>query len=156
MNRVSAIKKIIKENSKAVFLISNGLSSREANFFLKNNKSFYMLHAMGETLSVGMGMAEANKNLKIVVIDGDYNALMGSASWHNLTKFKNLKYYVLKNKISQTTGSQKLPSLFIMRKLKKYINVLSITNKKMKTPNPENPMMIKNNFKNWLKLNNKL
>jgi len=156
VNRVSAIKKIIKENSKAVFLISNGLSAREANFYLKNDKSFYMLHAMGETLSVGMGMAEANKNLRIVVIDGDYNALMGSASWHNLTKFKNLKYYVLKNRISQTTGSQKLPSLFIMNKLSKYINVLKISDKKTKTPNPENPIVIKNNFKEWLKLNNKI
>ena len=151
MNRVSAIKKITSENPKAIFLISNGLSSREANFFLNNNQTFYMLHAMGETLSVGLGMAIANKKIKIVVIDGDYNALMGAASWHNVQHYKNIKYYILKNKISETTGSQKIPSLEIPQKLKKFINIINIKGKKLNSPNPKNPNIIKNNLRNFLK-----
>ncbi len=156
MNRISAIRNITNQNPNSAIIISNGLSSREANYFINNNRTFYMLHAMGEALSIGMGMAMLNKKLRVVVIDGDYNAIMGSASWHNLTACKNLKYFILSNRLSQTTGSQKVPSLSVPTKFKKYINIISIKGKKFSTPNPESPTKIKNKFKNWLKINNKI
>jgi thiamine pyrophosphate-dependent acetolactate synthase large subunit-like protein len=150
MNKLDAIKKIIKSNVKAIFIISNGLTSRISNNYLKNNKSFYLLHAMGEALSVGIGIANFNKKLKIVVIDGDYNALMGSASWHHLKEYKNIKYYILKNGVSETTGSQKIPKIEMPKKLK--INIIRINNQKIISKNPEEPNKIKKNFKNHLKI----
>jgi len=154
MNRVNAIKKIINDNQGSIIIISNGLSSREANYFLDNKRLFYMLHAMGESLSVGMGMIHANKKIKVVVIDGDYNAIMGSSSWHLLPNYKNLKYYILNNNISQTTGSQKIPKPLVPLKLKNYIKIIKIFGKKLKTPNPDNPKSIKKKIQDWFKKNN--
>tara|TARA_A100001015_G_scaffold153427_1_gene170278 strand:- start:1440 stop:1904 length:465 start_codon:yes stop_codon:yes gene_type:complete len=149
MNKLNAIKKIILSNKNSIFIISNGLTSRIANNFLKNNNSFYLLHAMGETLSVAIGIASFKKRQKIVVIDGDYNALMGSASWHHLKKFKNIKYYILKDRLSTTTGFQEIPELCIPKNLG--INIVNVKNKKIFTKNPESPKKIKTNFKNYLK-----
>ncbi len=149
-SRLEIIKKIIKQNAKSIFIFSNGLTSREANFFQRNEKSFYLLHAMGEALSIGIGIAKSKKKLKIVVVDGDYNALMGSASWHHLAEIKNLKYYILNNNISQTTGSQKLLKLNIPKNLNKKVYVLNINNKNTLTPNPEDPILIKKRFVKYL------
>ena len=59
MNRVEAIKNIIKRHEDALFVFSNGLTSREASFFCRNNQSLYLLHAMVVSLPVGIGLAFA-------------------------------------------------------------------------------------------------
>jgi len=147
MNRVEAIKKIYQENKNSFFILSNGLTSREASFFLPQNNSLYLLHAMGETLSVGIGLASARKDLNVVVIDGDGNALMGMSSW-SMNTFKNIKYYILKNGTYCTTGSQELPKFPC---LPNWCNIINIEDSKENTPNPPLPGKIIFNVQNWLK-----
>jgi len=148
MKRIEAIKKIYEENKGAFFILSNGLTSREAAYFFPQKNSLYLLHAMGEALSVGIGLASVRPDLKIVVIDGDGNAMMGMASWNCIGKLKNLKYYILKNNTYCTTGSQKLPEF---QCLPDWCNVIEISDEKEETPNPPQPEEILKNVLEWLK-----
>ena len=147
MNRVDAIKHIYKENPDSFFIISNGLTSREAAYKLNKPKTFYLLHAMGEALSVGIGLALAQPTLDIVVIDGDGNALMGSASY-SMNIANNLKYYILRNGVYQTTGSQKIPNINI---IPDWAIIVDINNDRISSPNPPAPRKIWENFKHGLR-----
>ena len=136
MNRVQAIKNIIDVNADSFFVLSNGLTSREACHYLLNDQTFYLLHAMGEALSVGIGLASARPDLKVIVIDGDGNALMGMASW-SMMMIPNLSYYILANKIYETTGSQEIPSFPC---LPDWCNIIKIDPSKKESQNPPPPI----------------
>jgi len=145
-SRVQSIKNIIKENPEALLILSNGLASREAAYFIPNDRSFYMLHGMGESLAVGIGFAKAKPSQLVVVIDGDYNAIMGLSSW-SLMPCSNLKYYVLDNGISETTGGQLLPNLPFVPE---WCNVISVEPGKEVTPNPPSPFETWSKCRRWL------
>ena len=152
MNRVDAINHIISKHKKSVFIFSNGLTSREASFYCKNDSSFYLLHAMGEAYSVGVGLSISLPELEIVVIDGDGNALMGASSWI-LRRTNNFHYYILKNNKFATTGGQLLPD---NTEWPNWCNVVEIEDKdKIRTPNPPSPKEIWSVFNKWLSNNKK-
>ncbi len=147
MNRITAIKQIYAAHPGAFFVLSNGLTSREAAHFMPLDNCFYLLHAMGEALSVGIGMAHCYTDLDIVVIDGDGNALMGLASW-SLMPVDRLKYYVLQNRIYETTGGQALSELpFIPH----WATIIEIDPGRSETNNPPPPEKIWNQTRRWLK-----
>jgi len=146
MNRVEAIRQIYAQHPDAFFILSNGLTSREAAHFLPQPQSFYLLHGMGEALSVGIGMAKADPDRKIVVIDGDGNALMGLASW-GLMPVANLSYYVLANGCYQTTGGQQIPALPFRPD---WCRVIEIDREMGSTPNPPLPDTIWKTTQDWL------
>jgi hypothetical protein len=62
---------------------------------------------MGQALAVGVGIAQ-NTDRKVVVLDGDGNAVMGASMWTMLHTVPNLTYYVFVNGTYQTTGGQHL------------------------------------------------
>ena len=108
MNRTEAIQNIVKKHPDGIFIFSNGLTTRLAVELLGlDGPFFYLLHGMGETLSVGIGMASALSK-EVVVIEGDGNALMGLASWPQIQLVKNLHYYILDNGKHATTGGQSI------------------------------------------------
>ncbi len=149
MNRVEAIRQIYAEHPQAFFILSNGLTSREAAHHLPQSQSFYLLHAMGEALSVGIGMARAATQRQVVVIDGDGNALMGLASW-SLMPVANLTYYVLANGCYQTTGGQTIPQLPFAPD---WCRVVAISADSEPTPNPPPPEQVWQQARDWLKQN---
>ncbi len=149
MNRVTAIKQIYDSQPDAFFVLSNGLTSREAANFMPKNNCFYLLHAMGEALSVGIGLAQAMADLEIVVIDGDGNALMGLAAW-SLMPVPNLKYYILRNRIYETTGGQPVPSVPF---IPEWCRVIEIEPGKEESQNPPRPESIWRNARQWLQTN---
>ena len=106
-----------------------------------------MLHAMGESLSVGIGLAKTRKDVNVVVIDGDGNAQMGLSSW-NCEPPSNLKYYVICNGEHATTGGQLLPKFSIKPS---WVNFLSFYDENTPTPNPPLPHEIISNFTRSLK-----
>jgi thiamine pyrophosphate-dependent acetolactate synthase large subunit-like protein len=145
-SRVSAIRSVLEAHSNAFFILSNGLTSREASHFLPSERCFYMLHAMGEALSIGIGLAQARPDIEIVVMDGDYNALMGMSSWALMPQ-NNLTYYVLVNEVSETTGGQKLPPFPF---IPPWCNIMKISTGKENTPNPPMPIDIWHKCFDWL------
>ncbi len=110
MNRAEAIRQIVKRHSNAAIIFCNGLTSREASCVADRPGNFYLLHGMGEALSVGIGLRSARTDLSVVVVDGDGNASMGLSAW-NLLPIDGLHYYILDNGSYETTGSQPTPPL---------------------------------------------
>ncbi len=147
MNRVDAIQHIYQQHPEAFFILSNGLTSREAAHFLPQPQSFYLLHAMGEAFSVGIGLANADPQRQVVVIDGDGNALMGMAGW-SAPRPENLTYYVLVNGVYQTTGEQQLPTF---SQWPKWCRLMPVEGNKRDTPNPPDPLQIWDQTQQWLK-----
>ena len=146
MNRIEIINSILDKHPNAIVFLSNGLTSREAAFYNRQNRCFYMLHAMGETLSVAVGFAQCRPDMEVVVIDGDANALMGLSSW-NMMPIPNITYYVIANGISETTGGQQLSSLPL---IPTWCIVLEFEKGKMDTPNPPQPNAIYDSISTWI------
>jgi hypothetical protein len=107
---------------------------------------------MGEALSVGIGLARALPDLEVVVIDGDGNALMGLAAW-SMMPVADLKYYILKNRIYETTGGQPIPD---PPYIPEWCRVIEIESGKDTTPNPPSPDVIWRNIRDWLKTRGKI
>ncbi len=146
MNRLTAIKQIIDSHHGAFFVLCNGLTSRETAHFMPLDNCFYLLHAMGEALSVGIGLARACCDLEVVVIDGDGNALMGLAAW-SMMPVPNLRYYILRNGIYETTGGQPVPD---MPFIPAWCTLIAIEPGKEQTPNPPPPAAIWQQARQWL------
>lgn len=146
MNRIEAIETILKRHPQALVVLSNGLTAREAAALRPEDRCLYLLHAMGEAYSVGLGVAQARPDAQVVVIDGDGNALMGLAAWCNAPP-PNLTYYVLQNGSYQTTGGQPLPDLPWRPD---WCTVLPIEGAPLGTPNPPPPEQIWKRVQRWL------
>lgn len=146
MHRIEAIRLIQARHPGAFFVLSNGLTSREAAQFADRPENFYLLHAMGEALSVGVGLATARPELTVVVIDGDGNALMGLAAW-SLMPVANVRYYVLQNGCYETTGGQPLPDLPCRPA---WCTVLPVEPGHRTTPNPPQPRVVWARARAWL------
>ncbi len=145
-NRPDIIRNLLDAHPNAFFVLSNGLTSREAVHFHREDRCFYLLHGMGEALSVGVGLSMAQPDLEIVVIDGDGNALMGLASWSQMPR-KNVTYYVLDNGMHETTGGQQLPAFPCVPN---WCTVVKISPGKADTPNPPHPADLWQACQNWL------
>lgn len=144
--RVDIIRQLLEKHPNAFFVFANGLTSREASYFYREDRCFYLLHGMGETLSIGVGFAKAQPNIEVVVVDGDGNALMGLASW-SLMPVNNLHYYILANGIHETTGGQVLPQLPYVPD---WCKVLEMDIGQEGTPNPPSPNEIIASCQDWL------
>ena len=149
MERVEAIQWLMRLHPSAAFVLSNGLTSREAVAFLFHQRCFYMVHGMGEALSVGIGLKSALPNTDIVVVEGDGGAVMGAASWC-LLPIDRLHYYVLVNGVYETTGGQPVP---LPSWEPDDVYTVNIQRGKRKSPIPPDPDTLKLNFKCWLRDN---
>lgn len=106
--RLEALAEIRGKYPNYFCIFSNGLTSRDAVSLFGLDGSFYMLHAMGEALPVGIGLARELPNVSVLVVEGDGSAMMGAANW-SCEVPTNLTYVVLANGSYETTGDQALP-----------------------------------------------
>ena len=104
-DRAGAINWVCKLHPGAVYVICNALA-RDVFETADQPNNLYLAHAMGQALAVGIGIAYASPSREVVVIDGDGNAMMGSAMWTLLHTAPKLSYYVLVNGVYETTGGQ--------------------------------------------------
>ncbi|WP_455142242.1 thiamine pyrophosphate-dependent enzyme [Candidatus Hodarchaeum mangrovi] len=120
---ISALKSHLNEND--IVVSSNGNISREAYHFLPKPQ-VYLRGSMGLPVSVGLGLALASPDKKVIVITGDGNFLMGLGSSITAVfyKPKNLKILILDNNQYYTTGGQKTVSSVI--NYSKFFNSLNI------------------------------
>lgn len=94
---------------KDILVFANGRIVREGYFLGDRKRNFYMLLSMGHASSIGLGIALARPNIKVIIIDGDGNLLMnlGILPLIGYIKPKNLIHIVLDNEAYGTTGGQK-------------------------------------------------
>lgn len=146
MNRAEAILEIVARHPDAAIVFSNGLTSREAAHVADRPGNLYLLHGMGEALSVGVGLRLARPELEVVVVDGDGNALMGLAGWSFLP-VAGLHYYVLENGTYETTGAQPVAALRVDAEGVRRVPIEAGTSK---APLPPAPEGIRERFQAWL------
>lgn len=98
-------------NEDDIIISSNGNISREAFHHLAKPQ-VYLRGSMGLPVSVGLGLAIANPQKRILVITGDGNFLMGFGSSITAAYYKpdNLKVLILDNSKYFTTGGQETVS----------------------------------------------
>lgn len=67
--------------------------------------------AMGKASSVGLGLALARPDKKVIVLDGDGSLLMNLGSLVTIANMAppNLIHFVFENKVYRTTGGQPIP-----------------------------------------------
>lgn len=87
---------------------ANGMISRELFAARDSSDNFYMLGSMGLASSIGLGLALAVPDRKIVVLDGDGNLLMnmGSLATIGSSSPRNLVHIVFDNESYVSTGGQ--------------------------------------------------
>jgi len=115
LSRQRAITEIIKAlDDNCVVVTTTGKITREYYFCEgKPEKNFYMVGSMGCASAIGMGLAmEAEKDKRIVVIDGDGAVLMkmGNLATIGNLRPKNLLHIVVDNQSHESTGGQKTSS----------------------------------------------
>lgn len=107
-SRALAIKAVLELLTDQPVIICNGFPSREAFKVLDRPTHFYMIGSMGVAPAIGLGIALAKPDKKVVVLDGDGNVLMnlGTLATVGALKPKNFIHVVFDNEVYGSTGNQ--------------------------------------------------
>jgi phosphonopyruvate decarboxylase len=107
---LSALASLVSDDT--VFLATTGFTGRELYEIADVENNFYMVGSMGCISSLGLGLALARPDLRVVVIDGDGSILMrmGAAAVVAAYAPPNLVHVLLDNNAHDSTGGQKTVS----------------------------------------------
>ncbi len=114
VSRNDALTEIHKiKDDDTVFLATTGVTGRELYEIDDAENNLYMVGSMGCVSSLGLGLALATPQKKVVVIDGDGSLLMrmGALATNAAYGPKNLLHITLDNGIHDSTGGQDTASL---------------------------------------------
>ena len=114
MNREEAVSAVIEVlGIEAVYLGTTGRATREVHEQLKahgvgEGHEFQNVGSMGHVSSVGLGIALARPEQKVVVFDGDAAAVMhlGALATNCRYKAGNMIHIVLNNGVNESVGGQ--------------------------------------------------
>lgn len=114
MNREEAVSAVIDVfGEDAVYLGTTGRATREVHEQLKvhgisEGHEWQNVGSMGHVSSVGLGLALARPDKKIVVFDGDAAAVMHMGAFATNCRYKapNLIHIVLNNGVNESVGGQ--------------------------------------------------
>jgi phosphonopyruvate decarboxylase len=109
-DRNSALRRIIKHTPEedTILIATTGFSGRELFAIDDRQNHIYMVGSMGCASSLGLGVALARPDLKVVVIDGDGAGLMRMGNFATLGSYagSNLFHILLDNEVHDSTGGQ--------------------------------------------------
>ena len=113
--RREAIEDIMNYIDDELIVCNIGFPSRELYDIKDRDENFYMIGSMGLASSIGLGLALAKPEKKVVVIDGDGSLLMNMGSLVTIfsNSPKNLTWIVIDNEAYGSTGNQETYSKFI-------------------------------------------
>ncbi len=91
-----------------VVVATTGYTGRELYATADRDNQFYMVGSMGCAVSVGLGLAVAQPEHRIIVLDGDGAALMrlGALATVGYERPANLIHVLLDNGVHESTGGQ--------------------------------------------------
>jgi phosphonopyruvate decarboxylase len=92
----------------AILIATTGYTGRELYACADRPNQIYMVGSMGCAVSLGLGIALAQPERPVIVLDGDGSALMrlGAQSIVGYEQPKNLCHVLLDNAIHESTGGQ--------------------------------------------------
>jgi phosphonopyruvate decarboxylase len=93
---------------EAVYLATTGFTGRELCELGDDPNNLYLVGSLGCVSSVGLGLALAKPEAKIIVIDGDGSILMrtGALAVNSFYKPRALLHILLDNRAHESTGGQ--------------------------------------------------
>jgi thiamine pyrophosphate-dependent acetolactate synthase large subunit-like protein len=108
MNRLEATKRLAKMLTDEIVVANLGNASRDLWVAENRPQNYYSQGTMGMPSSIGLGLALAQPDRKVVVLDGDGSLLMnlGSLATISAVAPKNLIHVVWDNEQFQLTGGQ--------------------------------------------------
>ncbi len=114
MNREEAVSAVVDElGEDAIYLGTTGRATREVHEQLKahgvgEGHEWQNVGSMGHVSSVGLGIALAKPEQKVVVFDGDAAAVMHMGALATNCRYKagNLIHIVLNNGVNESVGGQ--------------------------------------------------
>ncbi len=110
MRRIEAIALAAKaaERQKALLVCNIGFPSRELYAVQDRKANFYMLGSMGLASSIGLGLALARPERRVIVLDGDGAVLMNLGTLATIAHRapENYLLVILDNCCYGSTGSQ--------------------------------------------------
>jgi len=108
LTRLEATRLIVERAEKAPIVASLGHPAYDLFAAGDRPHNFYTWGSMGLASSIGLGLALARPDLRIIVLDGDGSLLMnlGSLATIGLLKPSNLVVVVMDNEEYATTGGQ--------------------------------------------------
>jgi len=97
----------IKDN-KTVILLTTGKTGREFYEIEDSSNNLYMVGSLGCISSLGLGLAIAKNNIKVIIIDGDGSLLMrmGNLATNAHYNPPNMLHILLDNNSHDSTGGQ--------------------------------------------------
>jgi sulfopyruvate decarboxylase subunit beta len=106
MLRVDALSAIYDKLSDCVVVTIMGAVAAELQSIGHRPNFFYLQHAMGLASSMGLGIALARPELKVVVLDGDGSILMNLGGLTTLARYRppNLVHVVFDNESLLSVG----------------------------------------------------
>jgi sulfopyruvate decarboxylase subunit beta len=106
MKRRDAMEAVYPELERCVVVTIMGAVAAELQSIGHKPNFFYLQHAMGLASSMGLGIALARPELKVVVFDGDGSILMNLGGLTTLARYrpKNLVHVVFDNESLLSVG----------------------------------------------------
>ncbi|MEU9474381.1 phosphonopyruvate decarboxylase [Streptomyces sp. NPDC048191] len=109
-SRQEALEAIVaaSDEPRTVVVATTGYTGRELYAIADRPNHLYMVGSMGCASSLGLGLALARPDLRVVVADGDGAALMRMGNLATIGAYlpKNLLHVVLDNEAHDSTGAQ--------------------------------------------------
>jgi sulfopyruvate decarboxylase subunit beta len=112
VNRVEATRIVVEAAGTAPIVASLGHPAYDLFVAGDRPQNFYTWGSMGVASSIGLGLALANRDVRVFVVDGDGSLLMnlGSLATIGLLQPPNLVVVVMDNEAYATTGGQPTPT----------------------------------------------
>jgi phosphonopyruvate decarboxylase len=112
MTRLEATRIVVEVAADAAIVASLGHPAYDLFAAGDRPRNFYTWGSMGLASSIGLGIALAKPDVRVVVIDGDGSLLMnlGSLATIGLVRPRNLTVIVMDNEEYATTGGQPTPT----------------------------------------------
>ena len=110
LSRGEALEHLVSRTDTAhsVIIASTGYAGRTLYGLADRPNHLYMVGSMGCAPSLGLGLAIARPDLKVIVVDGDGAALMRLGAMSTLAAYgpTNLAHLLLDNGLHESTGGQ--------------------------------------------------
>lgn len=112
ISRREALAAALSQVGDACVVCANGYPSREACAVADRERNFYMIGSMGLAAPIGLGLALARPDHRVVVFDGDGNLLMSLGVLANVATLAPPRFVhvVFDNGVYGSTGNQRSPA----------------------------------------------
>lgn len=109
MTEIDALRVLMDNVVADAVIVANGYLSRLAFRARDLPTTFYMIGSMGLASSIGLGVALAKPERRVLVVDGDGNLLMalGALAMIGNLRPRKLLHLVIDNEVYASTGGQR-------------------------------------------------